>query len=148
VTGAIQSFLMRGFPVRLDGSAQVALFAYDNGVFIVQNFSVRAADVNTTNRYAYAANLGWLDWVADTNNGAVIGEFVCSGYLYSANVGWISLGNGSPTNQIQYQNIPGADLAGTIQLARMSTVWRACGDETKTSSRASRGGAPNSAATN
>jgi hypothetical protein len=25
-------------------------------------------------------------------------------------------------------------LAGTIQLERVSTVWRACGDETKTSS--------------
>ena len=36
---------MRGFPVRLDGPAQVALFAYDNGTFIVQNFSATAADV-------------------------------------------------------------------------------------------------------
>ncbi|HEY5042628.1 MAG TPA: hypothetical protein VIK53_11555 [Verrucomicrobiae bacterium] len=45
VTGAIKNFLMRGFPVRLDGPAQVALFAYDNGTFIVQNFSATAADV-------------------------------------------------------------------------------------------------------
>ena len=60
--------------------------------------------IDTANRYAYAANLGWVDWVADTNNGAVIGEYVCSGYLYSANVGWINLGSGSPVNQIQYQN--------------------------------------------
>ena len=37
---------MRGFPVRLDGPAQVALFAYDNGTFIVQNFSANAAEVN------------------------------------------------------------------------------------------------------
>ncbi len=36
---------MRGFPVRLDGPAQVALFAYDNGTFIVENFSAVAADV-------------------------------------------------------------------------------------------------------
>lgn len=46
VTGAIKNFVMRGFPVRLDGPAQVALFAYDNGAFIVQNFSATAADVN------------------------------------------------------------------------------------------------------
>jgi len=45
VTGAIKNCVMRGFPVRLDGPAQVALFAYDNGAFIVQNFSPAAADV-------------------------------------------------------------------------------------------------------
>ena len=45
VTGAIKNFVMRGFPVRLDGPAQVALFAYDNGAFVVQNFSATAADV-------------------------------------------------------------------------------------------------------
>ena len=45
VTGAIKNFVMRGFPVRLDGPAQVALFAYDNGAFIVQNFSATTADV-------------------------------------------------------------------------------------------------------
>jgi hypothetical protein len=44
-TGAIKNFVMRGFPVRLDGPAQVALFAYDNDTFIVQNFSATAADV-------------------------------------------------------------------------------------------------------
>ena len=45
VTDAVKNYLLRGFPVRLDGPAQVALFAYDNGAFIVQNFSDTAADV-------------------------------------------------------------------------------------------------------
>jgi hypothetical protein len=45
VTRAIKNYVMRGFPVRLDGPAQVALLAYDNGAFIVQNFSDTAADV-------------------------------------------------------------------------------------------------------
>lgn len=45
VTGAIKNFVLRGFPVRLDGPAQVALFAHDNGAFIVQNFAATAADV-------------------------------------------------------------------------------------------------------
>lgn len=45
VIGAVKNYLLRGFPVRLDGPAQVALFAYDNGAFIVQNFSDTAADV-------------------------------------------------------------------------------------------------------
>jgi hypothetical protein len=45
VTSAIKNFLMRGFPVRLDGPAQVALFDYDNDTFIVENFSAAPADV-------------------------------------------------------------------------------------------------------
>jgi hypothetical protein len=66
--------------------------------------------INTVNRHAYGANLGWLDWVADTNNGVVIGAYVCSGNIYSANTGWINLGSGSPANGIQYQNNSAADF--------------------------------------
>jgi hypothetical protein len=66
--------------------------------------------IDTVNRYAYSANAGWIDGVAGTNNGAVIGEYVCSGYLYAANLGWINLGSGSPANQIQYQNNSATDF--------------------------------------
>ena len=45
VTAAIKNFVMRGFPARLDGPAQVALFAYDNGAFIAENFSSLSAEV-------------------------------------------------------------------------------------------------------
>jgi len=68
-----------------------------------------ASTIDLANRYAYAANLGWMDAVADTNNGVVIGQYVCSGYIYSANVGWINLGSGFPANGIQYQNNSGSD---------------------------------------
>ena len=72
---------------------------------------VRAATtIDSVNRYAYGANLGWLNWVADTNNGVVIGAYVCSGYIYCANVGWINLGSGSPANSIQYQNNSATDF--------------------------------------
>jgi hypothetical protein len=71
---------------------------------------VRAAtSINPTNKYAYAANLGWVDARGNTNSGAVIGEFICSGYLYAANVGWINLGSNAPVNGIQYQNNSAAD---------------------------------------
>ena len=63
-----------------------------------------ATTIDSVNNCAYGANLGWINWAGDTTNGAVIGEYVCSGFIYSANVGWINLGNGSPTNGIQYQN--------------------------------------------
>ena len=72
---------------------------------------VRAATtIDPINKYAYGANLGWTDWTGDTANGAVIGQYVCSGYIYSANVGWINLGSGSPTNGIYYQNLSATDF--------------------------------------
>jgi hypothetical protein len=68
-----------------------------------------ATSITPANHFAYGANLGWMDWRGDVANGAVIGEFVCSGYIYAANVGWIHLGDGTPANLIQYQNNSGTD---------------------------------------
>jgi hypothetical protein len=72
--------------------------------------SQAATTINSNNRFAYGANLGWIDWRGDTNNGAVIGDYVSSGYIYSANVGWINLGNNAPTNGIRYQNLSANDF--------------------------------------
>ena len=62
------------------------------------------SNIDLANRYAYASNFGWIDWGMGTNQGATIGEYVCSGYIYSGNVGWINLGSGTPTNGIYYGN--------------------------------------------
>jgi hypothetical protein len=75
---------------------------------IVSAWSVTTIDPG--NKYAYGANIGWIDWRGDTNNGAVVGEYVCSGYIYAANVGWIQLGGGAPTNGIYYQNVSANDF--------------------------------------
>jgi hypothetical protein len=69
-----------------------------------------ATTINAANKFSYGANVGWMDWRGDIVNGAVIGEFVCSGFIYAANVGWISLGSGSPVNSIRYQNNSAADF--------------------------------------
>jgi len=73
--------------------------------------SVRAASttIDSVNHYAYGANAGWLDWRGDAANGAVIGEYVCSGYIYAANTGWINLGSGSPPGGIYCSNTAAAD---------------------------------------
>ena len=76
--------------------------------FVISGFT--ATTINSTNRFAYGANLGWLDWRGDTISGASIGEHVCSGFIYAANVGWIHLGTGTPTNGIQYQNLSAGDF--------------------------------------
>lgn len=71
-----------------------------------------ATTINDPNKFSHAANLGWINW-RDANggaDGAVIGEFVCSGFLWAANVGWISLGDGTPENLIQYSNTSGTDF--------------------------------------
>jgi len=96
---------------------KTTLIKFSLGAFVLlSTFSLQlsacfaATTVDPANRYAYGANLGWMDWVADTNNGAVIGANVCSGYIYSANVGWINLGSGSPADGIQYQNNSASDF--------------------------------------
>jgi hypothetical protein len=69
-----------------------------------------ATTIDPANKYAYGANIGWMDWRGDGSTNAVIGAYVCSGYIYAANVGWINLGSGSPTNSIYYQNLSANDF--------------------------------------
>ncbi len=64
--------------------------------------------VDATNRWAWGAQIGWLDFRGDGTNGVVLGEYSCSGYAYAAHVGWISLGHG-PTNGYQYSNASSND---------------------------------------
>jgi hypothetical protein len=45
VLGAIKNYVLRGFPVRVDGPSQIALFAYDNNTFIVESFLPGETDV-------------------------------------------------------------------------------------------------------
>ena len=59
VTSAIKGYLMRGFPVRLDGPSQVALFPYDNNTFIVESYLPGETDVkvSVTGDYTKLRNL-------------------------------------------------------------------------------------------
>ena len=71
-----------------------------------------ASTINSTNKYAYAANAGWINFRHDqpsSPNGIVFGDYFVSGYAYGANLGWINLGDGTPTNLIQYQNNSATD---------------------------------------
>lgn len=45
VTTGLRNYIMRGFPVQLDGPGQVALFAYDNKTFIVESFLPKEVNV-------------------------------------------------------------------------------------------------------
>jgi hypothetical protein len=75
----------------------------------IQLSVVAATTINPASKYAYGANVGWINAYADGANGGVIGEYVGSGHLWAANVGWIRLGSGAPANGIQYQNNSATD---------------------------------------
>jgi hypothetical protein len=80
-------------------------------VLFVGLFSSRGlagSTINAADKYAYGANIGWIDFQGDTNHGAAVGSLFCTGYVWSANGGWISLGHG-PTNGSQYSNASAAD---------------------------------------
>jgi hypothetical protein len=111
---------------RFDGTSWSALGSGMSGVISgVTSPSVNAlADDGT---YLYAAG-------AFTNAG---GTMVSSIARWDG-ASWTSLGSG----------LARLALAGTIQLERVNTVWRAWGDEPNTSLRASTGGGPNGAPAN
>jgi len=69
-----------------------------------------ATTINSVNKFAYGGNIGWLSAEADATNGAVIGEFVCSGFIYASNAGWISLADGMPIDGVRYQNNSAGDF--------------------------------------
>jgi hypothetical protein len=48
VTSAIKNYVMAGFPVRMDGPSQVALFAYDNSTFITESYLPTNVDVRVS----------------------------------------------------------------------------------------------------
>jgi hypothetical protein len=79
---------------------------------IVAGFAVSAmaqSTINTTNKWAWSSGAGWINCRTDSTNGAIMGEYVCSGYWYSPTAGWIHLGNGSPSNGVYYATNSASD---------------------------------------
>jgi hypothetical protein len=76
--------------------------------------------IDTNNKWAYSSSAGWINCRTDATNGAVIGQYFCSGYFYSSATGWINIGDGTPTNNIRYTNVGTGDYgvnhngAGTL----------------------------------
>jgi hypothetical protein len=89
----------------------IAILLLSSFILIGSLASVHASTtIDTNNAYAYGANIGWVNAFADGTNGAVMGQFYCTGYIYSANVGWISLGSSNgPVNGYAYSNITSND---------------------------------------
>ncbi|MES2921693.1 MAG: hypothetical protein V4819_09105 [Verrucomicrobiota bacterium] len=65
--------------------------------------------INSTQKYAWAGNTGWLDFRPDAARGFRFGEFSCAGWIWSPNIGWIDCGDGMPVNHINYGNDNNSD---------------------------------------
>lgn len=74
------------------------------------SFGRAATSIDPTNKFAWGANIGFTNWRPSDADGVNIGNTFCSGFIYAANTGWISVGNGSPTNGIQYSNTSETDF--------------------------------------
>ena len=70
--------------------------------------------ISSTDRYAYAANAGWIDFRADATNGTRVLDTCFSGYAYAGNFGWIHLGDGTPTNGHTYSNSSATDYGVNV----------------------------------
>ena len=84
-----------------------------SALWIIMLSSLPAAStINSTNKNAYSANAGWLNFRHDqpsSPSGIVFGDYFLSGFAYGANIGYINLGDGTPANLIQYQNNSATD---------------------------------------
>lgn len=66
--------------------------------------------ISPTDKSAYAANSGWIDFRTSAANGVVATETCLAGKAYAANFGWIDLGDGSPVNGHTYSNATTTDF--------------------------------------
>lgn len=77
--------------------------------FLAMSAAAAESTISTTDRFAHAANAGWIDFRPDGPHGVRVDESLLSGYAYAANFGWIHFGDGSPENGHAYTNTSSTD---------------------------------------
>ncbi|MCB2155750.1 hypothetical protein KQI84_12775 [bacterium] len=86
------------------------------GILLLSPLSAALADttVNDTDKYSFAANVGWINWEGDVTDGAHFNTRFASGYIYAANIGWICLGDGTPAANNVYANDSAEDFGVNV----------------------------------
>lgn len=79
--------------------------------------------ISSTDRYAYAANAGWIDFRADAANGTRVLDTCLAGYAYAGNFGWIHLGNATPINGHTYSNTSASDYGVNLSPTGLLTGY-------------------------
>ena len=87
------------------------------GLWLIAANAFADSTINQSNKYAYGANVGWLNAQADTTNGLWIGQYFCTGFVYGANIGWIHFGD-VPTNYYSYVNASKDDYGVNVVSGR------------------------------
>ena len=74
------------------------------GLFAPKTAPANEGNIDTTNKYAWPENAGWLNF-RPTNGGVTVNDTYLSGYAWAENVGWIKLGSGTgPYNNTTNSN--------------------------------------------
>ena len=89
----------------------------------VASISNAQSTISNADRYAHAANTGWIDFRADATNGTRVLDTCLSGYAYSANFGWIHLDDGTPQNGHTYSNASATDCGVNLSPAGQLTGY-------------------------
>ncbi|GAB4322098.1 MAG: hypothetical protein Kow0059_16990 [Candidatus Sumerlaeia bacterium] len=73
--------------------------------------------IDAANKFAWGANVGWINFEGDVASGAAFGPHYAWGFVWSANVGWINLGDGSPADGLRYSNASAGDFGVNVDSA-------------------------------
>ncbi|MCG8405372.1 MAG: hypothetical protein MI923_09260 [Phycisphaerales bacterium] len=74
------------------------------------------SNVDATNKFGWGENMGWTNWrdAGGTTAGVNVGSTVMGGFVWGENVGFINVGDGTPTNGVNYANVDGTDFGINI----------------------------------
>ncbi|MFO0857267.1 MAG: hypothetical protein U0640_07935 [Phycisphaerales bacterium] len=76
--------------------------------------------VDTTNKFSWSENCGWMNWRDAGNPQASQGVRLAlsgthlSGFVWCENIGWMNFGDGTPANGVSYANATGADFGVNV----------------------------------
>jgi hypothetical protein len=74
------------------------------------------SNIDTTNKFAWQENCGWMNWrdagSPIASQGVVVGASFLSGFAWGENIGWINFGDGTPANGLYYANPTSGAVVG------------------------------------
>ena len=83
--------------------------------------------ISTTDKYAYAANAGWIDFRTSAADGVRVADTFLSGFAYAANFGYIHFGTTSPAvgpaNGHTYANTTATDYGVNLSPTGLLTGY-------------------------
>ncbi|MDX2175125.1 MAG: hypothetical protein SF028_01515 [Candidatus Sumerlaeia bacterium] len=86
--------------MRTPPAVALALLAVISAPAHVSN--AEQSNVDPAEQYAWAENIGWVNFRGDGANGVFAGRAWLQGFAWSENAGWINLGDGSPADGLAY----------------------------------------------